>query len=264
MIPHKFFPDVAFLPPNRAEKLDVYFPDPGSWPGRRPAIILIHGGGWAKGDKAEPRQRQIGERLAGVGYAVFSINYRLTQFAGEILKSPPIRTCWPDCLEDCVAAVAFVRENADKWTVAPERIALFGLSAGGHLALLTAGHLVSDQKTERPVSAVLSFYGPHDVRELGSKWQFGEPCDDPVAVREAASPIRYFNRSFPPVFVAHGLEDRTVPIEFSEEIVELLGREGVPCESHFIPGAGHGFDLDTSGVSLSIPVISFLRKHLCM
>lgn len=256
------FADVSFLGGDREEKLDAYLPDLAPWPGLRPAVIVIHGGGWAQGDKAEPRQRKIAAALTERGYAVFSINYRLTHFSGEILKSPPVRSCWPDCLHDCLAAVRFVRANAASWRVDPARLAFFGLSAGAHLALLAAGTALRDRDVLSTVSAIISFYGPHDVREIGSRWHFGEPCEDAIAVREAASPVLHFGPGLPPVFVAHGLEDQTVPVRFARELAAGLERHGVACESHLLPGAGHGFDLDSPFADLRAPVAAFLARHL--
>ncbi len=256
--------DLAFLSPDRDEKLDAYLPDEERWPGHRPAVVLIHGGGWVKGDKAEPRQTQIAATLTRRGFAVFSINYRLTQFSGEILKSQPVRSCWPECLDDCRAAVRFVRQGAERWRVDPRRIALFGLSAGAHLAMLAAVTAYRENDLSSAVSSVIEFYGPHDLREIGSRWHFGEPLPDPAAIRAAASPVQYFAPGMPPLFLAHGLEDKTVPVYFARAIVEEFRRHGVPCEAHLIAHGVHGFSLSSPQADLRAPVLSFLEKTLVL
>src|SRR5688572_3661461 len=110
--------DVAYLAPDRSEKLDLYLPaDPA--PGKlSPALVWIHGGGWTGGTKNEARAKNVCGTLAEAGYVAVSIDYRLGERA------------WPTNLHDCKNAVRFLRANADRYHVDPNRIAVAGGSAG--------------------------------------------------------------------------------------------------------------------------------------
>lgn len=104
--------------------LDLYSPKP-KLEGKLPVIVIIHGGGWYQGDKSQ--HADVACYLASCGYAVASINYR---FLTEAL--------FPACLNDCVSAVLWIKDNADKYGFDASRLGLFGDSAGGHLVLMTA------------------------------------------------------------------------------------------------------------------------------
>jgi len=258
--------DVPFLAGDRGERLDAYLPDPGIWRGPHPVVIVIHGGGWAKGDKAERRQVEIAELLVGNGYAVFSINYRLMEFAGEILKSPVTRSCWPDCLNDCREALRFSSGRAEAWNLDPSRIALFGLSAGAHLALLTSlttGHPELDVLPRRfPVACVVYFYGVFDLLPIGGRWKFGEMHTAPRAVRHLASPATHLCRGAPPILVVHSKADATVPVAQSLQLLEKLEMHGVPHRSRILDSAPHGFGIRTEFGDLRPEILAFLADHI--
>ena len=257
--------DVRFLPDPRNERLDLWLPDPSLFGGRRPAVVLIHGGGWAKGDKAECRQRETARWLASEGYAVLSVNYRLTRFAGEVLKSQPTESCWPECLHDCRAALFAARAHAEAWGIDPGRISLLGFSAGAHLALLTAattGHPDLDRHGgEARAACILCFYGVYDLQTIGQRWSFGQPNDNPKEVRWHASPVSHLHEKLPPVFLAHGEADKTVPPRQTLLLADLLAGLGIPHEVLLIPGAPHGFRLTSEFGDLRPSVLSFLRSH---
>lgn len=257
--------DVPFLADDRGESLDAYLPDPRIWRGPHPVVIVVHGGGWAKGDKSEHRQIEIAEVLVTNGYAVFSINYRLTEFSGEILKSPVTRSSWPDCLNDCREALRFVSSQAEVWNLDPARIALFGLSAGAHLALLTSlttGHPILDVLHGRfPVACVVYFYGVFDLPQIGGRWKFGERHADPKAVRRLASPASHLCPEAPPIFVAHSRADTTIPVAQSLQLLEKLGALGVPHRSRILESAPHGFGIRSEFGDLRPEVLAFLADH---
>src|SRR5687767_114322 len=118
--------DLSFLAAGRAEKLDLYLPETPPAGKLFPAVVWIHGGGWAGGTKNEARAKNICGILARAGYVAISVDYRLGEGA------------WPTNLFDCKNAVRFLRAHAAEYHLDPNRIAVAGGSAGGHLALMVA------------------------------------------------------------------------------------------------------------------------------
>lgn len=214
--------DIPYLGPDRAEKLDAYLP-PASFARPLPAVLLIHGGGWRIGDKADARERNIGHTLASHGYVVFSVNYLLNvgekdPTTGKFLTT---RFAWPQNLYDCKSALRFIRAESARFGIDPERIAVMGGSGGARLAQLlgaTVHHdafnrhgLYTDQSNA--VSCILSFYGNYDIR---GTHQFADLPPDEASVKQAeASAITYLDKHTPPVFITHGSADKTGPVEHS-------------------------------------------------
>ena len=257
--------DLPFLAERRSERLDLWQPDPLVFGGPRPAVVLIHGGGWAKGDKADCRQRETAMWLASEGYAVLSVNYRLTKFAGEVLKSHPTRSCWPECLHDCRAALFAAKEHAEEWNIDPSRVSLLGFSAGAHLALLTAatnGHQELDRHRGQAAAAcILVFYGIYDMQSLAARWCFGEPAENPEERRRQASPLLHLKAGLPPVFLVHGESDSTVPARQTLLLANKLGSLSIPHELVLVPGAPHGFRITSEFGDLRPSVLAFLRDN---
>ena len=127
--------DVSYLGEGRKEKLDLYLPANGNGM-PRPAIVIVHGGGWHGGDKAAGREQNIGNNLAAAGYVCASINYRLCKKSDRI--TPRLREVWPGNLHDCKTAVRFLRKHADKYSIDVKHIGAIGGSAGGHLVGMMA------------------------------------------------------------------------------------------------------------------------------
>lgn len=225
---------------DRDLKLDLYLPKQGDGP--HPAVVFIHGGGWAKGTKrAFARQAAY---LAGKGYVGACIEYRLS---GE---AP-----FPAAVEDCKAAVRFLRANATRYQIDPDRIAAAGGSAGGHLAALlgvsrpadglegTGGH--QDQSSR--VQAVVAFNGIFDLVDAGRgahksviAFLGGSEEEKPEAYRKA-SPLRYDLAGAPPFLFLHGTADQTVPISQARRMAEALRAAGATADLDKTEGAGHGF-----------------------
>ncbi len=124
----RFEADVSYLPEGRQEKADLYLPklEKGQ---RAPAVLMIHGGGWSGGDKRAGREINIGTNLALKGFVAMSIDYALSR-NGSVT--------WPQNLHDCKTAVRWLRKNADRLQIDPDRIGVIGGSAGGHLAAMVA------------------------------------------------------------------------------------------------------------------------------
>ena len=264
--------DVTYLEPDRTEKVDIYFPgkDHSS---ALPAVLLIHGGGWKEGDKADKRGQSISSTLAEAGYIVFAVNYKLS---GKADDRGNWKAAWPQNLYDCKSALRFIRKNAKQFGVDPNRIAVMGESAGGHLALLLGateetdilnrGGLYTEQSNK--VSCVIDMYGIPDLIELSHVRDWVAPHfagSGPAATLEnmrIASPSTYFNSQDPPIMVIHGTDDPTVPYEISLRLVSRLKQLHVPYEFITVPEAGHSFNLQPKQMDLRPAVLDFLRRYL--
>jgi acetyl esterase/lipase len=218
--------------------LDVDLPPAGE--GSFPALLLVHGGAWMHGDKHDVRELATG--FAAKGYACFSIEYRL---------APAHR--WPAQIDDCVAAVQFVRAEAERFQVDPKRIGALGFSAGGHLvALLGTLDERADPKSAEPlqrqssrVQCVVDFFGPailarkpeHDFDTRPPPKLFGDAPDSAYA---AASPLTLVSADDAPFLLVHGDADTLVPVQQSILLDEALRKAGVASELIVLEGAGHG------------------------
>lgn len=232
-------------------KLDLYVPD-GEGP--FPLVVWVHGGGWQSGDKGlSPSGAQV--RQATRGYVVASIDYRLS---GQAV--------FPAQSHDCKGALRWLRANASRFRIDPERVAVWGGSAGGHLVALLGtsggvadleGSVGGNGEYSSRVSAVVDWYGPSDLTTIDAQ---ALPCSTldgslasaphnkligcvnatcPEAARRA-SPVSYVSADDPPFFVVHGTNDCVVPPLQSQELHDALVAAGVPSTLTFLQGAGHG------------------------
>jgi acetyl esterase/lipase len=250
---------------HERQKLDLFLPPGATNP--LPLIIWVHGGAWLGGSKEQcPALRYLAQ-----GYAVASLNYRLSQHA-----------IFPAQIEDCKAAVRWLRAHAKEHNLDPERFAAWGASAGGHLVALlgTAGDVKkfevgANLEVSSRVRAVVDFFGPTDFTRMakdslpGSRFDHDAP-DAPEAkliggpVQEnkdkcaAANPITYVASNNPPFLILHGDQDNLVPYQQSEFLRDALQKAGVPVTLKIIPGAGHGF----GGPDIDRQVTAFLEQHL--
>ncbi len=221
--------DLEFARPGGTPlTLDAYLP-PSQKP--RPAVLLVHGGGWEAGDK-RTYIRPWFETLTAAGLAWFSIDYRL----GPAHKHPA-------AVEDIEAALRFLRANAKKFNIDPRRIAIMGESAGGHLAMLVA------LRGREHVKAAVSFYGIHDLdswaRQRGGELPkniCGYLSDTARATLKDASPSTYVSRRNPPTLFVHGTGDKGVPSQQSSEMCGRMKQAGADCEVFLISGAPHGVE----------------------
>lgn len=263
--------DIVYLDPDRAEKLDAYLPS-DTFAGPHPSILLIHGGGWRICDKADARERNIGETLAAHGYAVFSINYLLN--VGE--KDPATgqlrltRLAWPQNLHDCKSALRFIRTEAARFNIDPARVGVMGGSAGGHLAMLVGATARHDEinrhglytNQSNAVSCILNFYGDYDIRGRSVSPFAGATPEETSANEDAASPISYLDVRTPPMFITHGTADTIIPVERSRLLTEHLRTLGVDYWYVEIGGAPHTYHLQPEEMDLRPTVLAFLTKHL--
>jgi acetyl esterase/lipase len=232
--------DLAFLPPGRKERLDVYLPHLHSsdYSKPKPGVLFIHGGGFVGGDKGEYRTASVCTDLTRAGYVVVSCNYILGP------KDKP--GVWPRNIADCRDAVRWMRANADLLGLDPARIAVAGGSAGGYLALMVG---LSDDKTgpggdlsakhSAKVSAVIDMYGVVNFSKHGK----GDVPGVSAEGQAAYLPENQCDENDPPVLVFHGTDDKIVDIEQSRSLVAALSRTKTEHDFVTVEGAPHTFDL---------------------
>lgn len=246
--------------------LDVYEPSDSSGT-PRPLIIFVHGGGFSAGDKSQAQGKA--STYTNAGFVMASVNYRLS---GE---AP-----FPAAPMDVLTSVRYFRANAAKWNIDPNRIGLYGTSAGATLAVYAAvasntgkydSGVWADQSSR--VSAAAGHFGPMDfvnVPLTGAEIRYlgGTPQEKPDVAREA-SPVFNVDSTDPPIILFHGDNDPLVPVKHSELMFEALQNAGVPSSFTKVANAGHGFTPTPPGstVSPSPAVIEqqtldFFRKYL--
>jgi acetyl esterase len=222
---------------SRAEgtslRLDASIPE-GSGP--FPAAIIVHGGGWVRGDKRID-VAPLFKPLSDAGIAWFSINYRL---AGDPLH-------FGVAVHDVEAAIRFVKENTGEYRIDPDRLALIGESAGGQLA----GMAALNGAPGTSVKAVVAMYAPTDLVALLKDSELiplsirdsvkGTPFEGLLLARLAQlSPIEKVRSGMPPFLMIHGTADPLVPFAQSRAMCSRMQSVGANCDLFKVPGAGHG------------------------
>ncbi len=259
----------AYLPPDNVESIGA-------------GIIVVHGGSWNAGERND--FPQWNEWLAQQGFAVFDIDYRLAPQPNYAAATGDVK-----------CAVNWVKRHSSEFGISPDRIALLGRSAGGHLALLAAysagdARLPSscqnfgnnfDNFPNEKVRAVVSFYAPIDLL-----WSYDHPAnrfviDGPATLRRflggnpheseemrqrflLASPVNHVNPLAPPTLVVHGGQDQLVRDKNAELLNAKLTETQVQHKLVSIPYAQHGFDYNFNGWSSQIVqtvMIDFLREN---
>jgi acetyl esterase/lipase len=204
-----------------------------------PVIVYLHSGAWITGDRTGgPAIRQ-----ASRGYAVASIDYRLAP-----------QYVWPAQLEDCRAAVRWLRAHAKQYRLDPARVGVFGASAGGHLAAMLA--TTADESSA--VKAVVDFYGPTDLLKLDDQklpcipgldgnasfmppsLLIGCPIQECREKTATAIPLNYVTPDDPPFLILHGLMDCLVPWQQSQLLHDALVANGVESKLVLIANGQHG------------------------
>lgn len=240
--------DVQYDPRFGRTTLDLYLPEEGT---ELPTVMLIHGGAWKYGDKGA--MRPMAQRLARSGWAVASVNYHLLP-DGE----------FPRNFQDVACALAFLQLKGWQWGIDPERIAVSGYSAGGHLSALLGvawddPELAPDCKWGAPSApaalipgaGVYDFHGKdHDIVEdlLG-----GSEAEVPERYRQA-SPLRHVRPGLPPFLLITGSADWFVGIDGTREMGDALRAEGNSAEVLTLAGGGHLFNpgADPGDMQISI------------
>jgi acetyl esterase/lipase len=253
------------------QTLDLYLPTPpavrtwqkppaNGYQTKLPLVIWIFGGAFLVGSKDDT----VPLELLPQGYAVASVGYRLSSDAK-----------FPAQVEDCKAAIRWLRANAARFALDPERFGVFGESAGGYLAAMlgTTGDVKEFDVGEyldhsSRVQAVIDFYGPTDFLQNASAVASAKTPEAMLiggAVLEnkdkaaKANPIAYVTRDDPPFLVVHGDSDKLVPYNQSELLEAALKKVNVPVTFHSVKGGGHGgFSDDRIGPM----VTKFFADHL--
>lgn len=230
--------------------LDAYVPPAGE--DRRPAVVMIHGGGWRAGDKASWQPEA--EQLAAKGWVAFSINYRLDEPA-----------VFPAEIDDAQAAVRWVRAHAEEYRIDTGRIAAIGESAGGHLTamLATLGSGPLDRGARIRVGAAWS--PPVDLVTLagsrGAGWVApllgcnGDTCPDRLA---QSSPVTHIDATDAPIYIANSTEE-LVPLSQARAMAERLQAAGVDHRLDVYAGNRHALDYRADAWA---PTLAFLESHL--
>jgi acetyl esterase/lipase len=251
--------DVAYAKQSESQKLDIYIPDKGAKP--YPVIIWIHPGGFFSGDKsgdglgnsrAIVDMNKLVPPILARGYAVVSMNYRLSQ------EAP-----FPALVYDVKATVRWARANAAKYGFDSKNIAAWGSSAGGYLAAFLAVSegvkeledlsLGNPEQSSRVIAAV-DWFGPTDFLKMDSQTiqlgfqlfkgghnapksyeseLIGAPITEAPEKCEAANPMTYIKKEHAPLYIQHGTDHDAVPHLQSVIMVEKFKAVGGPNEVIF-------------------------------
>lgn len=255
---------------NPKQRLDLYLPVKRNSGKPLPVVAFIHGGGWVNGDRLGYAAAAV--QMARTGdYAAVSVGYRLTKEAR-----------WPAQVHDCKAAIRWIRGHAKEHNLDPERIAVWGSSAGGHLSSLlgTSGGVKELEGDLGPfatlssrVQCVVNLCGPQDFSKALMFDKAGAPIvkDDAVmgllggtseekrAEAAAASPATHVTKDDPPFITFHGTADQRVAYLHAETIHAVLQKTGVPSLLVPITDGGHGA---VGHPEVKVRGEQFVAKHL--
>ena len=219
---------------------------------RRPAVVVCPGGGYAmlSGREKDPTASEF----FNMGAQVLVLEYSVGEQAGG--KRP---------LEEAARAVFLARQKAETWRLDPEKIAIIGFSAGGHLAgslgvhwddTEIAGRIgVSDSRLLRPDAMILCYpviTGLPGLRHEGSIQNVSAHCAEPLEYWCLEKQVK---ENTPPAFLWHTMEDTCVPVENSILMMSALHGKGVSCEAHFYPHGDHGRSMCTAEVENHDPIV---------
>lgn len=249
--------------------LDVY--QPRSWSSKlRPALLLIHGGGWIEGDKAG--ERDLASILVPQGYVAFAVNYRLC-----VVDSDQNR--FPTALLDVRRAVRWIRAHASEYGIDPERLGAVGLSAGGHLAAILGTTDEFDPADPNSgvessrVACVVDTAGPTDFTDdanppVGESIArvipicFGRPRAQIPHAYHDASPALLADSRAAPTLIVHGTADAVVPVGQSRRFEQALKAVGVPVKLVELPDEGHGINRPDYRQRWLAEMSAWLAAHL--
>ena len=237
-------------------KLDIAYPKDNK--GKLPAIVYIHGGGWEGGGK--PTDQTV--LFAGYGFVGIAIEYRVSSTAK-----------FPAAVHDCKTAIRWIRANAKKYGIDPDRIGVIGESAGGHLSALMGAsggdaYLEGDgpyREYKSSVQAVVDLFGPTDLTaaedaitptmdynsESSPVTKFlGKPPKDALDLAKKASPVAYVDAKTPPTLIIHGEMDNIVNMHQAELLYNALIKAGVKTNLIRVKNAGHGLGPASQGAEV--------------
>ena len=242
-------------------KMDLAVPD-GKGP--YPCLVLIHGGGWARGSKSAYDKAVV--ELAKHGYVAATVEYRF---------APKFQ--FPAQIEDCKCAVRYLRKHADELHVNTEKFGAMGDSAGGHLSLLLDLMNKEDgcegtsgcEGVSSKVQAVVNYYGPGDFLAPVTFSPYAKILvaaflgtgDQNSPIVKKASPATYIDKSDGPVLTFHGSADPLVPLDMSKRLHAELKEAGVEEKLEILEGKSHGWGGEDRKKT-DAEALEFFDKHL--
>ena len=236
----------VMIPTTNGYQLQADIARPANSSGRAPGLLFIPGGGWVTADH-KPLKERYGIPMAERGYVCITATYRILEQA-----------IWPAAIQDVKAMLRWMRANADSLGIDPERIALGGKSAGGHLSLLAAatnGSLefdgdgsdaVPNAGYSSHISAVVGVAPASDIREYFRRepLQPYTASDSSDAAITAANPVERVSADYPPTLLVHGTKDDRVPHQMTMRMFAALEEAGVPADLRLFAHQDHMFDGD--------------------
>ena len=228
---------------------------------KAPVLIFIHGGSWSKGKRTDYLPYLID--YTNKGYVTATISYRLVKDAK-----------FPAAVEDVKCAIIWIKENAEKYGIDPNHVALIGGSAGGHLAMMAGydpDNSVSgcESKSSGKVQAIVNLYGPVDLttsyaRERPEVTNFlGKTWQEAPDLFVNASPRTYISSDDPPTITFHGTLDSLVPVSQADSLNNWLINAGVIHDYHRLKGWPHTMDLSKRvNDYCQFHMDKFLKEHL--
>jgi acetyl esterase/lipase len=249
---------------NKDLKMDVYYPEKKQE--KYPTVLFAHGGGWISGFRRQSNNVSWCRYLAANGFLVCSIDYRLG-----------ISNSMDEILQDYEDALKYIKKNYKEIKVDKSKINLMGLSAGGHLSFLYAAYhsAMMHRKEMEGIKSLIIYYTPYDLKDIFKKdvkslfakfavlsTMKSRPEDNELDY-EFYSPKHWINEHLPPVFIAHGKIDDTVPFSSSVKIAKKLKYLNVPFEFLVHKKGGHTFEFymnDYQTTKIIKKTISFLKR----
>lgn len=262
--------DIAYAKTdNPRQTLDLLVPKQHRLDTPLPVVAFIHGGAWRQGNKTGGIGR-VARFVQSGEFVGVSIGYRLSQEAK-----------WPAQIDDCKAAIRWLKLNASAHDLDPDRIAVFGTSAGGHLVAMLGvtgdreninGDGGVTSKTTSRVAAVIDFFGPtdlltmndhssridHDAPDSPESQLIGGAIQENKDRARTAAPMSYVSKADSPILILHGTKDELVPYQQSVDFHAALLKAGVDSTFVTVTDGGHGF----AGPAIDARVDAFLQKHL--
>lgn len=228
---------------ERSLKLDIYHLK--KIKKAKPVLVFIHGGAWKKGNKKDYRRYLVDYAMQG--YVTITVQYSLSNEAK-----------FPAALNDVNCAIQWIKVNSEKYFIDPNKIAVIGGSAGGHLAMMLGYSQGSpkfendclDNKYNSSVQAIVNIYGPSDLTteyaqsQSSVEYFLGKKYIEDKDIYKDASPISYLSPDDPPTLIFHGTLDELVPISQSDSLKNRLDRIGITAEYHRLEGWPHTMDLN--------------------
>lgn len=252
---------------HERQKLDLFLPKTKPEGKLLPLVVWVHGGAWVGGTK----ENCPGLPLTKFGFAVASVGYRMSYHA-------PM----PAQIQDCMAAVRWLKDHAAENGIDPDRICAWGASAGGHLVALLG--TAPDEptfnqgaKTSAKVNCVVDFFGPfdfttimsqsdpkttaimHDAPDSPESKLIGGPVLENRDKALKASPVSYVSKGDAPTMIVHGTNDLLVPYQQSVDFEAALKKAGVEVKLHTVKGGGHGQGF---GDAENKAALAFMIEHL--